>query len=39
MATLPPAISDLPLLDSELLSRAARFPFLGISHINENYPG
>lgn len=35
---LPPAISDLLLLDSELFSRAARFPFLELA-INENYPG
>ncbi|EDR9687932.1 TPA: anti-FlhDC factor YdiV [Salmonella enterica subsp. arizonae serovar 18:z4,z23:-] len=34
---LPPAISGL-LLDSELFSRAARFPFLELA-INENYPG
>ncbi|PAC36021.1 anti-FlhDC factor YdiV, partial [Salmonella enterica] len=35
---LPPAISDLLLLDSELFPRAARFPFLELA-INENYPG
>lgn len=35
---LPPAISGLLLLDSELFSRAARFPFLELT-INENYPG
>lgn len=34
---LPPAISGL-LLDSELFSRAARYPFLELA-INENYPG
>ncbi|EJJ4223634.1 anti-FlhDC factor YdiV [Salmonella enterica] len=34
---LPPVISDL-LLDSELFSRAARFPFLELA-INESYPG
>ncbi|EAY1731753.1 EAL domain-containing protein [Salmonella enterica] len=32
------APSDLLLLDSELFSRAARFPFLEVA-INENYPG
>lgn len=35
---LTPAMSETLLLDSELFSRTARFPFLELT-INENYPG
>ncbi|EDF5683197.1 anti-FlhDC factor YdiV [Salmonella enterica subsp. enterica serovar Enteritidis] len=35
---LPPAISDLLLLDSELFSRAARFPFLELANLAMHFP-